>query len=54
MKWYQVAAICLMTLTVTINLVKHGEYTESKYNFFVSLTSGVIWATLLYFGGFWR
>ncbi len=49
----QLILIALWIVSLTINAVKHGEIKkESKYDFWVSLTTILIIATFLYFLGF--
>ena len=50
----QILLIILLTMGLTIDLVKHGEKKEKKYNAWITLISTVILTLLLYWGGFWK
>lgn len=41
--------LCLFIVNLTINAIKHGEFREGKYNFWVELVSTII-LLLLYWG----
>ena len=48
----QIIVIILFAMSLTINLVKHGEPKEGKYNFFSALIGIGIYLLALYKGGF--
>lgn len=50
---YNGIMLALMIMSLTVNLVKHGEYkTDERYNFFTALIGVAIEIFLLYKGGF--
>ena len=42
MNWYFIAILALEVFGMGINLAKHGEDKDGKYNFWLSLSSTVI------------
>lgn len=50
----QVLAIILMTLSVILHGIKHGQDREGKYNIFLALTSVMIHVWILIEGGFFN
>lgn len=52
MGWPQILMMVLLAMDVGMNLAKHGETREGKYNFGVTLIADGIIAALLWAGGF--
>lgn len=53
MRWPQVVIIVLMGLDILFTMLLHGEPKEGKYDVGVTLISNLIYAMILYAGGFW-
>lgn len=49
----QVTIVGLMVATAVLNLAKHGEPRTNPFSFPLSLVNVAIWATVLWWGGFW-
>ena len=43
--------LAIMLIDLGINLAKHGEYKDGRYNFWATLIAVVINVVLLYFAG---
>lgn len=54
MKAPQVVIIVLLSLSVAVDLLKHGEPKTGKYSFGTGLLAAAIWVAVLYWGGFFR
>ena len=52
MKAPQIIMIIIMTMNVSINLIKHGEPKDDVYSFPIALISTIINVGLLIWGGF--
>lgn len=48
----QIIMIILFAMDLGLNLAKHGENKEGKYNFWIALISVIIEFFILYCGGF--
>lgn len=48
----QILIIILFAINLGINIAKHGEDKEEKYNFWLALISTLIECFILYCGGF--
>lgn len=53
MGWPQVVMIFLLGCDFTIDLIKHGEPKEGKYNVWTAMVAVALNAYILYKGGFW-
>ena len=51
MNWVGVTLLCLMTLSLGMDLVRHGQKKTGKHNFWSSLLATLIVLTIYYFGG---
>lgn len=51
MNWATITLIILLTMSVTINLSKHGTKGEREYNFWTSLISALLQLWLIYKSG---
>ncbi len=54
MKAPQIIMIILFTTNVVLNLIKHGEHKNDKYNFWSSLIATLVWVVILKWGGFFK
>ena len=54
MKAPQVITIILFTTNVVMNLIKHGEPKDTKYNFWWALIATAIDVAILRWGGFFK
>ena len=52
--WPQITLLTIMTIDLGINLARHGEHKNEKYDFFTALFVTGINLFLLYKGGFFR
>jgi ribonucleotide reductase beta subunit family protein with ferritin-like domain len=50
----QFILLMLMLVELTVELYKHGEPKEDKYNFFVSVIFQAILLGILFWGGFFK
>lgn len=50
----QVIVICLMAISVGININETTNDRKSMSSFVTSLIGNILWATLLWWGGFWK
>ncbi len=50
----QIIMLVLMTFGLLLNLVKHGEDKEGKYNFATALIAACLEFWILYAGGFFK
>jgi len=51
--WPQITVIVIITINLSIALLKHGEPRTDNHNFGLTLISALIQIALLYYGGFW-
>ena len=49
----QIIFLCLLTMSITIHLINHGE-NRPPYNVWHKLIGAVILFALLWWGGFWE
>jgi len=54
MKAPQVIMIVLFTTKIVLNLIKHGERLEGKYNFWWAVIATAIDVAILKWGGFFK
>lgn len=52
MGWPQIVMIIAMAFNLCMNMIKHGEDRDEKYNFWVSLISCALQCVILFAGGF--
>lgn len=52
--WPQITLLAILALNLGINLARHGERKNEKYNFFIALFGIGLDLFLLYMGGFFR
>lgn len=50
--WQQIVWLVIIIINLGMHLAKHGEPTNSKYNFWAYLIGSVISLSILYSGGF--
>lgn len=50
----QVIVICIMAITIGINLNETSNDRQTVKDFIGSLVASLIWAALLWWGGFWK
>jgi len=48
----QIILIILLAMSLSFNLIKHGEPRKAEYNFWITLFSTVMTVALLWWGGF--
>ena len=48
----QIIIIVMFSMSLGINLIKHGEKQNSNYNFFITLFAVALESILLWWGGF--
>lgn len=48
----RIIMICLLMISLGVNLGKHGQEKKEKYNFWESLIATIIEIAILYCGGF--
>lgn len=50
----QIIYIVIMSLSLGMDLMKHGEPREGNHNFWISFLSATIMILILYWGGFFN
>lgn len=52
--WPQITVLVFMCIGIGLDIQRHGELREGKYNVFSTIVSNIVTAAILYFGGFWK